>query len=80
MKVEDWTLISNTVSASTRTIVATRLNEAFDSKDYVFSASEGSISIIYAYGGTSTYAYHGFNKGTTVLGINSLSVPEKKKY
>ena len=74
----DWTLISNTASAGTRTIVATRPNDTNDSKDYEFNASEGSLSIIYAYGGTSTYAYHGFNKGTTVLVINTLSLPEKK--
>ena len=69
----DWNLISNTVSSDTRTIVATRLNNTQDSNDYIFNASEGSLSIIYAYGGTSTYAWHGpENRGATVLNVNTL--------
>ena len=44
-----------------------------DSNDYIFNASEGSLSIIYAYGGTSTYAWHGpENRGATVLNVNTL--------
>jgi hypothetical protein len=69
----DWNLISNTVSSDTRTIVATRYNNTQDSNDYIFNASEGSLSIIYAYGGTSTYAWHGpENRGATVLNVNTL--------
>tara|TARA_B110000238_G_scaffold62990_1_gene69059 strand:- start:3193 stop:3975 length:783 start_codon:yes stop_codon:yes gene_type:complete len=69
----DWNLISNTVSSDTRTIVATRLNNTQDSNDYIFNASEGSLSIIYAYGGTSMYAWHGpENRGATVLNVNTL--------
>ena len=71
----DWTLISNTVSDNERTIVATRINDTQDSQDYVFSASAGSLSIIYAMGGTSTYAWHGpNNRGGTLLSVTSLGI------
>lgn len=71
----DWTLISNTVSDNERTIVATRNNDTQDSQDYVFSASAGSLSIIYAMGGTSTYAWHGpENRGGTALSVTTLGI------
>jgi hypothetical protein len=71
----DWTLISNTVSDNERTIVATRNNDTQDSQDYVFSASAGSLSIIYAMGGTSTYAWHSpENRGGTALSVTTLGI------
>ena len=71
----DWTLISNTVSDNERTIVATRINDTQDSQDYVFSASAVALSIIYAMGGTSTYAWHGpDNRGGTLLSVTSLGI------
>ena len=73
----DWNLVSNTVSNDTRTIVATRSNDTGSSNDYIFNASEGSLPIIYAFGGTSTYAWHGpNNRGATVLDVNTLGVYE----
>jgi len=73
----DWTLISNTVSDNERTIVATRINDTQDSQDYVFSASTGSLSIIYAIGGTLSYAWHGpENRGGTALSISTLGITE----
>ena len=73
----DWNLVSNTVSNDTRTIVATRSNDSGSSNDYIFNASEGSLSIIYAFGGTSTYAWHGpNNRGATALSVNTLGVSE----
>jgi len=71
----DWTLVSNTVSDNERTIVATRNNNTQDSQDYVFNASTGSLSIIYAMGGTSTYAWHGpENRGGTALSVTTLGI------
>ena len=75
----DWTLISNTVSDNERTIVATRNNDTQDSLDYVFSASVGSLSIIYAMGGTSTYAWHGpENRGGTALSVTTLGINKNR--
>ncbi len=71
----DWTLVSNTVSSSTRTIVATRANNTGDSNDYTFSASAGSLTVIYAVGSSTTYAYHGGNRGASALSV-TLGVSE----
>ena len=73
---QDWTLVSNTVSGSNRTIVATRANNTGDSDDHIFSASAGSLSVIYAKGNSTSYAYHGgANRGFTTLSV-TLGIPE----
>ena len=74
---QDWTLVSNTVSGSNRTIVATRANNTGDSDDHIFSASAGSLSVIYAKGSSTSYAYHGGNRGFTTLSV-TLGIPENK--
>jgi hypothetical protein len=74
--IQDWDLVSNNVSGSTRTIVATRANNTGDSNDHVFSASAGSLSVIYAIGNTTTYGYHA-SRGFTTLGV-SLGISENK--
>ena len=74
---QDWNLVSNTVSGSNRTIVATRANNTGDSNDHVFSASAGSLSVIYAKGSGTSYAYHGGNRGFTTLSV-TLGIPENK--
>jgi len=75
---QDWTLVSNTVSGSNRTIVATRANNTGDSDDHIFSASAGSLSVIYAKGNSTSYAYHGgANRGFTTLSV-TLGIPENK--
>ncbi|MCH2033175.1 MAG: T9SS type A sorting domain-containing protein [Tenacibaculum sp.] len=67
---QDWNLISNTVSGNIRTIVATRPNNSGDSSDFVFNNSAGSIDVIWAFGSSTTYAYHGgVNRGATTLGV-----------
>jgi len=70
----DWTLVSNTVSSSTRTIVATRANDTGNSNDYTFSASAGSLTVIWAVGSSTTYAYHSI-RGATALSV-SLGISE----
>ena len=74
---QDWTLVSNTVSGSNRTIVATRANNTGDSDDHIFSASAGSLSVIYAKGTSTSYAYHGGNRGFTTLSV-TLGISENK--
>jgi hypothetical protein len=66
---QDWSLVSNTVSGSVRTIVATRANNTGDSNDFVFDPGATSISVIYAHGTSPTYAYHGGTRGFTTLGV-----------
>jgi len=70
----DWTLVSNTVSSGTRTIVATRANDTGNSNDYTFSASAGSLTVIWAIGSSTTYAYHSI-RGVTALSV-SLGISE----
>ena len=74
---QDWTLVSNTVSGSNRTIVATRANNTGDSNDHIFNASAGSLSVIYAKGSSTNYAYHGGNRGFTTLSV-TLGISENK--
>ena len=74
---QDWVLVSNNISGSTRTIVATRANNTGDSNDYIFNASAGSLSVIYAKGSSTSYAYHGGNRGFTTLNV-TLGISENK--
>lgn len=71
---QDWTITSNTVSGSTRTIIATR-TLAGGPGDTLFTNAAGSIPIFYAKGGTTTLAYHGStNRGYATLNMSgSLS-------
>ncbi|CAL2083309.1 putative secreted protein (Por secretion system target) [Tenacibaculum sp. 190524A05c] len=67
---QDWNLVSNTVAGNIRTIIATRPNNSGDSSDFVFSNSAGSIDVIWAFGSSTSYAYHGgINRGATTLGV-----------
>lgn len=63
--VNNWTVTSNTVSGSTRTIVATRAFSTGSTQDYTIVYSDTSIDFAYARGETASYtlAYHGTNKG-----------------
>jgi len=71
----DWTLVSNTVSSGTRTIVATRANDTGNSNDYTFSASAGSLTVIWAIGATSQYSSGHSNRNATTLSV-SLGISE----
>lgn len=59
--LQSWTIVSNTVSGSSRTIVATRALNTGDSRDYVFSPEPNPISLIWARGSANNYTlnYHG---------------------
>jgi hypothetical protein len=71
---QDWTLISNNTSGNTRTIVATRDNNTGDANDFVFNASAGSLSIIYAIGSSTNYAQHsGNNRGATAFQLSATA-------
>jgi len=71
---QDWSLVSNTVATGVRTIVATRANDTGDSDDFVFDASAGALSLIWAIGPSTTttqqHAQRGITASTTTLGIS----------
>ena len=71
---QDWTLEVNSVVNGTRTIVASRANNTGDSNDYVFNASAGSLTVIWAIGSSTEYAYHSV-RGATALSV-SLGISE----
>jgi hypothetical protein len=69
--IQDWILDSNTnntPSSGRRTIVAHRALNTGEVGDYVFSTNDTSISLIWAKGSTTTYAYHA-ERGITSNGI-----------
>ena len=72
---QDWTLEVNSVVNGTRTIVASRPNNTGDSNDYVFNASAGSLTVIWAIGGSSQYSSGHSNRGWTSLSV-SLGIYE----
>ena len=63
--VNNWTVTSNTVSGSTRTIVATRAFNTGDTNDYTFVYSNADIDFAFSRSQTAAYglAYHGSNRG-----------------
>lgn len=66
---EDWTVVSNTIDAGVRTLVATRLPDTENPNDYVFSAAAASIQLVWSHSVDESFVlqYHGFeNRGTTL--------------
>ena len=83
---QHWTVTSNTVSGSVRTIIATRALSTGDANDYTFSSNSNPISLIWAYGSTAnsyTLSYHG-GRGVTsanfTLGNNDFVLSEFMMY
>ena len=83
---QHWTVTSNTVSGSVRTIIATRALNTGDANDYTFSSNPNPISLIWAYGSTAnsyTLSYHG-GRGVTsanfTLGNNNFVLSEFMMY
>ncbi|KAF2515824.1 T9SS type A sorting domain-containing protein [Flavobacterium salilacus subsp. salilacus] len=63
--VNNWTVTSNTVSGSTRTIIATRAFNTGDANDHTFVYSNANIDFAYARSQSASYALanHGPNRG-----------------
>ena len=79
---QDWTLSSNTVTSSVRTVVATRDLSTGDSKDYVFPTINTALPLLWAKG-VGSFGYHGGNKGSaaSTLGTETIAVmPEFDVY
>lgn len=82
--VQNWTQTSNTVSGSTRTVVATR-TLAGGTGDFAIANAAGSINIFYARtAGGQSLAYHSGNRGYAtltmgaVLATNEIDAQSKK--
>ncbi|EMY3553922.1 T9SS type A sorting domain-containing protein [Flavobacterium psychrophilum] len=73
--VNNWTLTSNIITGSTRTIVATRAFVA-ENTDYTFAYSRNSLKIIWAYAKKTTYGYdnkhHGDNYDFKLINFTTL--------
>jgi hypothetical protein len=85
--IQNWTVISNTVSGTVRTITATRALNTGDSNDYIFSSTPSTLNIIWARATTNNYSltYHGSaNRGVTAvnftLGSNDFATANVKMF
>lgn len=75
---QNWTIVSDQVSAGIRTVVATRALITGDPNDHDFSAAAGSLSLIWARSGSATYSfsYHGSsNRGITTANFTLVPPP-----
>ena len=72
----NWTVISNTVSGSTRTIVASRATNTGQSTDYVFTTNTGNIPLLWAKGNGLSLSYHGNGNRGMAMGTFVLSTPD----
>jgi len=61
MDANNWTVLSNTMAAGTRTIMATRSFNTSSTSDYAFVFGNTSIDFSYAFKNSATYnfTYHG---------------------
>jgi hypothetical protein len=81
--IQNWTIVSNDVSGTIRTLIATRPFDTGDANDIVFNYADSSINLIYASPGSGifTLGYHGVapNRGSlnaplTALGVEDFSL------
>lgn len=75
---QNWTISSNQVNAGVRTIIATRALNTGDAADYVFTAGPGSLSLIWARGGSPSFSYSshgGSNRGITNVTFSLMPSP-----
>jgi hypothetical protein len=81
---QSWTIVSDTVSGTTRTVVATR--SLVSSGDYTFLNNNSSINIIFSEGSSTTLGYHGNNPHApqtltrTQLGVEDFSLNASQVY
>ncbi|MCQ9634812.1 T9SS type A sorting domain-containing protein [Chryseobacterium sp. WG23] len=76
--VQDWTLVSNTVSGTTRTVIATR-SLSGSAGDFVIPNAAGSLDIFFARGGSTAISQHSSsNRGyaTLTMTASNLSTSE----
>lgn len=84
----NWTVLSNIISGTTRTITAERNFSTGDVNDYTFNYADTSIDFAWARHGSASYtlAYHGngrgyqLNKTFTTLGVEDFSLNASSVY
>lgn len=75
---QNWTIISDLVAGSVRTVIATRALNTGEINDYIFNASPSTISLIWARSSsaTYTYGYHGgSNRGIVSANLALVTPP-----
>lgn len=70
---QSWTVVSDDVVSSTRTVIATRALTS--SGDYTFVNSNASIQIIYSRNSSQTFGQHG-TKGSKTLTRSALGIED----
>ena len=81
---QSWTIVSDNVDGTTRTVVATR--PLVSSGDYTFLNNTTSINIIFSEGSSTSIAYHGNNPHDaqtlqrTSLGVEDFSLNASSVY
>ena len=79
---QSWTVTSNSVAGSVRTIVATRARVS--TGDFTFPFNAGSITLAWSFGSSNSLVYHGGNRGSVVanatLGANEFEISAFKMY
>lgn len=85
--IQNWTINSNDVSGSVRTITATRALNTGDANDFIFPAEPASLNIIWARAISNNYSLvnHGStNRGATAvnftLGSNDFATSNVKMF
>jgi Secretion system C-terminal sorting domain len=87
--VQNWTLVSNEVNASIRTIIATRPFSTGDTNDFTINFADTNIDVAAAFGetdGSFNLEYHGANKGKflntslSTLGVEDFSLNATQVY
>lgn len=74
---QNWNVISNLVSGSQRTVVATRTLSTGDSNDAVINFTSTALSLVWAKGSSANYtiAYHGSSNRANGISLTWLSPP-----
>jgi hypothetical protein len=75
---QNWTIVSDAVASGVRTVIATRALNTGDANDHIFTASTGSLGLIWARAGSNgfSYSYHGSsNRGITTANFTLVPPP-----
>lgn len=72
---QDWTIVSNNVAGTTRTITATR-SLSGGTGDYAFSNTSGSLPVAWSRGSDLNLAYHATRGYTPLTMAGTLSVDD----
>jgi len=79
---QDWSITSNDIAGSVRTIIATRDRDTNDPNDYVFPTTNTALPMLWAKGSSLTLDYHGSRGGaSSTLGSSDVALtPEFDVY